>query len=176
MSPEPAIIVREVVVADAEDLQRFLADLYAERLPVMFSRDSAPSVAEERSLIQQMLATPRSMLLLALAQEGVVGMLDFHCSPRQQCGHSGNFGMSVAKSWRRRGVGTRLIEELFRWARSQGVRRIELDVFENNPGAVRLYEKLGFLHEGKRREAVEVSGSYIDVLQMAKLLTSGETS
>ncbi len=45
--------------------------------------------------------------------------------------------------------------------------RIYLRVFENNPRAVRAYEKAGFVHEGRERESHFIGGKYIDTLLMS---------
>jgi diamine N-acetyltransferase len=47
--------------------------------------------------------------------------------------------------------------------------RIYLYVFETNPGAIRAYEKAGFVHEGKLRQSIYRYGRYIDVLLMSIL-------
>ncbi|MDZ4064392.1 MAG: GNAT family N-acetyltransferase, partial [Coriobacteriia bacterium] len=51
-----------------------------------------------------------------------------------------------------------------------GVHRIEIEAFANNPDVVRLYERLGFEHEGRREGAVVVDGKYVDVVLLAKRL------
>lgn len=38
--------------------------------------------------------------------------------------------------------------------------RLDLLVYEDNPGAVRAYEKAGFVHEGRMREAEFSEGEY----------------
>ncbi len=47
--------------------------------------------------------------------------------------------------------------------------RISLDVYEDNPRAIRSYEKAGFVHEGCKRKAMYKDGKYIDILQMSVL-------
>ena len=47
--------------------------------------------------------------------------------------------------------------------------RIALDVYESNPRAIRSYEKAGFVHEGRKRQAMYKDGSYIDILIMSVL-------
>jgi RimJ/RimL family protein N-acetyltransferase len=47
--------------------------------------------------------------------------------------------------------------------------RIALEVYENNPRAVRSYEKAGFLHEGRKRQAMFKEGKYVDILLMSVL-------
>ena len=52
--------------------------------------------------------------------------------------------------------------QLGEWA---GTRRLEIDVFANNAGAIRLYEREGFAHEGRRRGAVMVGDEAVDVAE-----------
>ena len=47
--------------------------------------------------------------------------------------------------------------------------RLWLRVFENNTGAIRSYEKAGFIPEGKFRQAQYLDGKYVDVMIMSVL-------
>lgn len=53
-----------------------------------------------------------------------------------------------------------------------GLHRIELLVLDLNERAQRVYEKIGFMVEGKQREARLIDGNWVDVLMMAKLSDS----
>lgn len=164
------VTIRRAELSDAEQLQRYVAELFAERLPVLFRRDAAPTVDEERRFITQMQELPRSIVIVAEVDEDIVGMLDFHGDQRPQRLHAGEFGMSVSKSWRGRGIGARLLDYMLTWAESEGIRRVELQVMGNNAAAIALYEKAGFAIEGRQVDAVEVDGEYVDMLLMAKFL------
>lgn len=61
---------------------------------------------------------------------------------------AGLFGMWVAPSARGCGVGGALVDAVIAWARSQGYERILLDVGDDNPAAIRLYESRGFQPNG----------------------------
>lgn len=50
-----------------------------------------------------------------------------------------------------------------------GLNRIELRVFETNPRGIRCYEKAGFIHEGRLRQAAWKHGRFVDVLIMSIL-------
>ena len=52
--------------------------------------------------------------------------------------------MAVDEAYRGRGIGARLMEAVFDFARASGVRSIRLEVVDTNPGARRFYEKMGF--------------------------------
>ena len=54
-------------------------------------------------------------------------------------------GIAVAAEAHGRGVGTRLLGRLFEHASELGCERVRLDVIDVNPGARRLYERLGFV-------------------------------
>jgi RimJ/RimL family protein N-acetyltransferase len=47
--------------------------------------------------------------------------------------------------------------------------RIFLRVFANNPRAIRCYEKVGFVLEGRMRQAIYTEGEYFDILLMSVL-------
>lgn len=52
--------------------------------------------------------------------------------------------MGVAKPFRGQGVGRRMLGEALGEARSRGDRKMLLEVFEQNPSALRLYQTVGF--------------------------------
>lgn len=164
-------LIRQAEPADADALHRFTTALFEERLAVLYSRAAAPSLTQQQAFIEKMAAAPRSALFVALARGGeVAGILDFHAEQRPETAHGGQFGMSVARAFRRQGVGRDLLDALCAWAGDAGVVRVELQVFETNIPAIRLYERAGFEHEGRRRRAVRIAGSDVDVLLMAKLV------
>ena len=76
----------------------------------------------------------------------------------------------MARDVRGKGVGKELLSSLFAWAHRNRIRRIELEVFSNNKSALRLYERAGFVQEGRKIQAVELGGEFLDVVLMAKLL------
>jgi ribosomal protein S18 acetylase RimI-like enzyme len=74
--------------------------------------------------------------------------------PRTSCLYVAHVG--VAPSFQGRGIGTRLLQHAGREARMQGLHRLSLDVSARNPGAQRLYERLGF-HVVETRESFDGS-------------------
>jgi RimJ/RimL family protein N-acetyltransferase len=76
-------------------------------------------------------------------------------------------GVSVARSWRRQGVGRRLIERAIAAARtSRELSRLSLRVFASNAPAIALYESLGFRPEGRRPGHLRIAGRDDDLLLM----------
>lgn len=50
-----------------------------------------------------------------------------------------------------------------------GLHRVELEVYAFNPRAIHVYEKLGFRHEGVRRDALWQDGAFHDAIRMGML-------
>jgi GNAT superfamily N-acetyltransferase len=60
-------------------------------------------------------------------------------------------GMWVEPTWRRRGIGCALLQQVFHWAREHGLRRLALWAPSHSPAALALYGQAGFRETGKRR-------------------------
>ena len=78
--------------------------------------------------------------------------------------------MAVSAGMRERGIGTALMAEALRWARSVGVDKIVLSVYPDNVGAIALYRKFGFLDEGRlARHSRKSYGDEDEILMAAWL-------
>ena len=84
---------------------------------------------------------------------------------------SSEFGIMIGdKAYWNQGYGTEAVRLLVKHGfNTLNLNRIFLHVFENNPRAIRAYEKVGFVHEGKLRQAEFKDGIYIDILVMSIL-------
>ena len=84
-------------------------------------------------------------------------------------GHA-EVGISLLPKARGRGIGTAAIALLvdFGFVRSN-LRRIHLQAIASNAGAIRAYEKAGFVIEGRQREHAWVRGAYEDIVLMGIL-------
>ena len=63
--------------------------------------------------------------------------------------------VAVSGKYQRRGVGRRLLQGTMEKMREKGVRVFHLEVREGNQAAVGLYEKLGFVRDGTRKNYYE---------------------
>lgn len=165
-----SIVIIEAQEHHARAMSAFIEGLVAGGLETVFQRDAAPTEVEELEFLQGVAAHDRAVIFLALALDRVVGMLDFHAHPKPQMAHGGEFGVSVAKDCRGKGIARRLSERLLAWAEPRNFKRIELRVFSNNPRAIRLYKHLGFVKEGCQKRAVRVNDAFADLLYMTRFL------
>ncbi len=69
-----------------------------------------------------------------------------------------------------KGYGSDAIRVILRFGFQElNLNRIQLDVYDFNPRAIRAYEKVGFVHEGRRRQALFREGVYHDILVLGIL-------
>lgn len=107
-----------------------------------------------------------------VAKDGnkIIGYITIVTGKFKKVGKNAYIVMAVLDTYRGKGIGTKLLEHSEHFARAKGMHRIELEVFESNKGAIKLYEKNGFVHEGRRREAVANENGFEDILWMGKIL------
>ena len=90
--------------------------------------------------------------------------------------HVMNLGIAVHPEAQGQGVGHALVAALCHWADRWGqVLRIELTVFVDNERAIALYERHGFVKEGRHTGYALRDGHYIDTYSMARLHPSPPT-
>lgn len=88
---------------------------------------------------------------------------------------SANFRTLIGATGRGRGLGTEAARLILGYGFEHvGLHRIELGVFAFNPRAIRVYEKVGFVREGVRRDAFRFDGEYVDDIVMAILAPEWE--
>lgn len=69
-----------------------------------------------------------------------------------------------------KGIGTFAVKEMLRHAfYNLNLQRVELSVLCDNDRAIHLYEKCGFIYEGRKRNSNYKNGKYVDLLMYSIL-------
>jgi putative acetyltransferase len=108
--------------------------------------------------------------LVAVHGDQVVGHLHVAREDSPVTRHVASLGMTVASDWRGKGVGSALMAEAIRWARSVGVEKLALSVYPDNEAALALYRKFGFQEEGRLTGHSKKSIGYRDEIVMGRWL------
>jgi putative acetyltransferase len=141
------------------------------------------TVARERKYLAQIEALPLERIrafvresvdtdavqFVAVDEGRVVGWADVFPAWAPAVAHCGTLGMGVLPRYRGQGIGKRLLQACIAKAWTRGITRIELAARADNTRAIRLYESLGFEHEGILRHAMRFDGVYYDAAQMRLL-------
>lgn len=112
----------------------------------------------------------RTRILITTNDKKIVGYISVIFAKFRKLKGNAYLALSVAPSHRNRGIGTGLLQAAEEFAREHSVRRLELEVFAKNEKAVKLFKRLGYEEEGRRRRAVQDQDGFDDIIFMAKFL------
>jgi ribosomal protein S18 acetylase RimI-like enzyme len=154
-----AFLVRPAVEADRLPLAHLFAAVAEER----------DGIATEPPVDIDLRAATWTLdeTLVAVADNELIGSLHLGVS---RFGF-GEIGMLVARDWRGRGVGSKLLAAAIESARERGLHKLSLGVFPHNAPAIALYRKHGFVEEGRRlKHFRRTNGELWDVIDMGLIL------
>ncbi|MEO6772912.1 MAG: GNAT family N-acetyltransferase [Kofleriaceae bacterium] len=170
------IEIRRAVPGDAAALIAHLRALAREPgINIPLAPDEITlTVGEERDRLASFEDNPRVLLLVAARSSArdaeLLGELTVRgLSTRRAVQHVATLGMSVRADARGQGVGTALLAAALHWAAAQGFTRVELYVYARNAPAIALYEKHGFVLEGRRKHFIRDGEEFLDDLVMARV-------
>ncbi|MBV9790091.1 MAG: GNAT family N-acetyltransferase [Chloroflexi bacterium] len=104
----------------------------------------------------------------------VIGSVGLHHRDRRL--HMSAFGIAIYdREYLGKGYGRDAIATLFKWAFDiQNYRRIWLETWSTNERAIRCYQSLGFVEEGRLRQHGYYDGKYFDVVLMGLMRSEWE--
>ncbi|HET7845803.1 MAG TPA: GNAT family N-acetyltransferase [Xanthomonadales bacterium] len=147
-----------------QSLRRALDVVAREKKYLAFAQAPAPQAAYD---FYRYIVDNGHCHFVAVAGEEVVGWCDVLPTHGETRAHAAVLGIGVVPAWRGRGIGPVLMRTAIESAWSRGFTRIELTVRVDNPRAIALYERAGFVREGLHRGAFRVDGEYVDSHAMA---------
>ena len=161
------IHVRRALPGDAPGLVTLAEAVGSEEGRWILATESWRSVADERRYLKTVQRHPDAAVIVAEDDGRLVGRLSLSRDPHPASRHVADLGLMVDAAYRRRGIGRTLLEEAVVWARSAGIRKLELHVFPWNEPALRLYESFGFEREGYRKRHYARDLEFVDAILMA---------
>ena len=173
MSTNSVVTLRSRTDADLDALYSIAADLdtWEERNP---GRPAIPTRERWESRLLARETEPDGNVSFVIDADGQavgnIGVFDIDDLARH-----GEIGIALAPSARGRGIGTEAMAQMLEFAFVRAnLRRVHLEVIASNAGAIRAYEKAGFVVEGRQREHAWVRGHYEDIVRMGILRSEWE--
>jgi RimJ/RimL family protein N-acetyltransferase len=165
----PAVLLRAREPGDLDVLFRVAADLgtWEERSP-------APPAPLTRAAWEARLARADEddasgdvRFVIEADGEPVGGLSLFGADPLAR---TAEVGIGLVPEARGRGIGSAAIAAVLEFAfERRNLRRLHLEAIASNAGALRAYEKAGFVVEGRQRQHAWVRGRYEDIVLMGLL-------
>ena len=165
--------LRTLSSQDVAEFQRLRLEALQES-PTAFSSSYEEERDRDLAKVAQRIAPDELGLIFgAFDGERLVGLTGFRREGGLKLKHkSFIWGMYVAPTYRRRGIGRKLIERVISHAATvPGVRRINLGVNAANSPAIGLYEATGFKSYGVERAFLIVGGIEQDEILMSCVIT-----
>jgi len=132
--------------------------------------ERSTSVEEQSRKISVVLLRDNQTILVAEVGGELVGYVAAFGGDFRRSRHCAYIVTGILRAFSGQGIGTELLSELEQWAGRNGIHRLELTVMTHNDRAVRLYQRMGYEIEGRKRDSLLVNGSYVDEYYMGKLL------
>ncbi|MGD7052665.1 GNAT family N-acetyltransferase [Sutcliffiella horikoshii] len=167
------MIIREARIEDAEALLKHAKKVYREGRNLLTSPEEFNVTVEQE--VQWLKGNMEKGHLTLVAEQGssnIVGMLNATKGSRKRVKHICMFGISIQEEYCNNGLGSKMIQKLFDWAKGdKDIEKVCLEVFAHNERAIHVYEKLGFKVEGRKERHVKFEdGTYSDELIMGKFI------
>lgn len=149
---EYELLIREAESDDAAELVTFLNRVSVETDFTSLDRNGILMTDTEMELfLDKQAHSENQITLLALLNDEIAGFVNITADQRKRVRHIGDLFIVIGKKYWNNGLGSLLLEEVVEWAQASGIlRRLQLTVQTRNQAAVHLYQKQGFVIEGRQ--------------------------
>lgn len=143
------VMIQKAASEDAKEILDFLKLVGGETDNLTFGGEGLPFTPEqEAAYISQIENSRDDIMLVAKADGKIVGSASLNRLPRRM-GHRGEFSVCVRQEYWNKGIGSQLLSETLKFAKSQAFEIIDLQVRSDNLQAIHLYEEFGFQKIGQ---------------------------
>jgi RimJ/RimL family protein N-acetyltransferase len=152
---------------DAAAMLEYVEAIAGETNFLTFGPGEFGMTVEQQTAFLKSLADPsRGLMLKAALGAEIIGNVMLSRGMRPRTRHVAELGLSVRKDFWRVGIGAALCRTIFAEGKRIGLTKINLRVHVDNVRAIRLYERLGFAHEGRLAGTFLLNGVEFDELAM----------
>lgn len=161
--------IRRATADDAAALIDFQNRLGADEARLLVSPvDPVAGVPLAQAALAANAGDPRSVVLVAVRQADIAGLLLCRNHLHRALDGVGQIAIGVDRAHRRRGIAAALLRRAVEWAELNGMRRLQLGAIADNRAAIGLYEKAGFVAEGRLKAYARLDGRDRDLIVMAR--------
>lgn len=156
--------IKKATPEDAEEILELMKVVGRETDNLTFGEEGLPTtVEEEKEYLKYQQNADSSAMFVARVDDRIIGTCSYNGYPRKRMAHRGSIAICLVKAEWGKGYGSRMMEELIRFAKEEAKAEIiSLEVRRDNERAIHLYEKFGFQRIGTFPGFFKMEGKWID--------------
>ena len=163
------IILRPVDEKDAQDIIKHVETIV--KAGRYLQKEEPRSLEEEKNFIHE--TRLKGNMYTAVERKGkVVGIARVLKGELEMKKHTGIFRTWIHPDSQGLGIGKQVMNYTLRWGRNNNLHKLWLTVFSGNEKAVLVYEKSGFIIEGRQKNQAIIDGKFEDEIFMAYFFDS----
>jgi RimJ/RimL family protein N-acetyltransferase len=143
--------LREAIPSDAQKLINFLQKADKQSDFIVFDHDLTRE--KEELALDAIYQSRFDELELALFEDEVIGF----CRIENVDDTKAELGVVVDQDFWNNKIASYLIEDCLIWAKDSPLKKIFLEVYQNNPAAIHIYQKYGFTTELEKNKTFVMS-------------------
>lgn len=163
-----ACLIRSKHESDAEEFCRIFPQMHEESDFLLFMPGEFKLTVEEEREYLRKATQPTAFSIAAVVDGRIVGSASARPPEHRRMAHHAELGVAVLREFWGLGLGRKLTEVVVDWGRAKGLRKMYLNVYEDNHVAHALYRKLGFVEEARlSAHLLRADGTYRDSIIMS---------
>ena len=162
------LLIRNLTVNDAQDYLSFAQSIINEEVfSITHIDDFKYTVVEEKEWIESVLKNKNNICLIAEYQDKIIGNINILQYKEKKLAHVADLTINIDKKFRNMGIGKLMFDAAFlRVKENNNIKKITLQVFENNYRAIHLYELNGFKKEGLLINQIFINNNFLNLVLM----------
>lgn len=164
--------IRKAEAGDASHIVRMSIQMGGESDYFTYGEDDFYFTEEQqKNFINSIMDKDNYLYIVGIVDGKIAGTLSYLSSGRRRIMHRGEIGIGILKEYWGIGIGSQLMDYFFKWVNTKSVvKKVDLEVREDNTRAINLYLKYGFKIEGRISRGMLVDGKYYDLYYMGKTI------
>lgn len=145
--------LREAIPTDASGLLGFLKKVSQQTDFISYQDMKDVSADDEKLALDAIYNSSYDELLVAIFEGQIIGYARLENVDDKRA----EFGVVVDQDFWNNGIASYLMEDILDWALDSPLEKVFLEVYKNNPVAIHIYEKYGFVTESENAKTLVMS-------------------
>ncbi|NUN14998.1 MAG: GNAT family N-acetyltransferase [Myxococcales bacterium] len=165
--------IRQATESDCRSILTHKLLIFSETdLLLQTSEDLDRDLSHQSLLLRQYRTSVNSTFIVAERHGEIIGSLSLFGGPFRRNRHVAQLGMGVRSTDWGKGIGGALLDTAIVWAKTnEFIQKITLQVYHTNSRAILLYQRRGFVEEGRLVREVRLDDhSFVDLISMRRFV------